>query len=327
MGTAFSADIGESCDKIAAAIKRRRLVPFVGAGINMCGRTPDQFVPKLTLPNGSELASHLAERFGYPPGSALELARVAQYAYAKESGPLYEELAEIFRGSYPPNGLHRLFAAIRPRIRLFVTTNYDDLLERSLDEENEMLFEKVLTETDNKDKAEAAKLPYDVVWYEAEGKNRGRFIHLSWQGAAKPIEIPNSYHGFQLAKRSVILKIHGAIDRVTPSGDRPQDSFVIAEDQYLDYLLRSGAAAFLPTDLSEEIGDCHILFVGYGLKDWNMRVLLRRVWQESRLSWPSWAVQRPQDFDAVESELWKDRNVVLIGAQLDQFRQKLQERL
>jgi len=186
-------------------------------------------------------------------------------------------------------------------------------MERALDEWNE--------------EKPAAKLLYDVVWYEAEGRHRGRFVHCPSGGTPAPIETPNDYRGFDLAKRSVIFKIRGAIDRTTVAGGRPRDSFVIAEDQYIDYLIHSGSSAFLPTVLSEEIGDCHILFIGYGLKDWNMRVLLRRVCQESRLSWESWAVQRPQDFDAVESELWRDRNVRLIGADLNDFTRTLEERL
>jgi hypothetical protein len=281
----------------------------------MCGRTPAEFVLGTTLPSGQELAAYLAQRFGYPAGSTPDLARVAQYAYAKQSGPLYEALADIFRRTYPPTALHRLFAKVRSQLRLIVTTNYDDLMERAFDEANQNLAEG------------APKVPYDVVWYEAEGRNRGRFIHRPWGGSPVPIETPNDYRGFDLGRRAVILKIHGAIDRITPETDRPRDSFVIAEDQYIDYLIRSGSSAFLPMDLGEEIGDCHVLFVGYGLKDWNMRVLLRRVWQESRLSWPSWAVQREKDFDAVESELWKDRNVALIGAELDDFTRILAERI
>jgi SIR2-like domain len=313
METAAPVDLATRCVEIVSALKGGRLVPFLGAGINMCGRTPPRFVPGETLPNGTELAEYLAKRFGYPQGSNLDLARVAQFAYSKQSGPLYAALGEIFREHYKPTALHRLFARVHPDIRLMVTTNYDDLMERALDEANEAI------------PAGGAKRPYDIVWYEAEGQYRGRFIHRPWNETPRPIETPNAYHGFELAKRPVVLKIHGAIDRITPAGDRPRDSFVIAEDQYIDYLLRSGSSAFLPSDLGEEIGDCHVLFVGYGLKDWNMRVLLRRVWQESRLSWPSWAVQR--DIDPVERELWKGRNVALVGAELDHFTRILEERI
>ena len=301
------------CDAIAVAVRRRRLVPFLGAGINMCGRTPPKFVPGQTLPNGAELACYLAARFAYPGSGNLDLASVAQFAYSKESGPLYDALAEIFRESYEPTAMHRLLTRVAVNLRLIVTTNYDDLMERALDEANNAIT------------TDQGKVHYDIVWYEAEGQNRGRFFHRPWAGAPRLIDQSNIYDGIDLTKRPVILKIHGAIDRFTPAGGRPRDSFVIAEDQYIEYLLRTGLGTFLPSALSEELGECHILFIGYGLRDWNMRVLLRRVWQESRLQWPSWAVQR--DIDPVERELWKDRNVTLVAAELEEFTRKLEERL
>src|SRR4051812_25082671 len=94
METASSEELAARCDEIVAAIKGLRVVPFLGAGINMCGRMPPKFVLGETLPSGYELAEHLAKKFGYPAGSNLDLARVAQFAYSKKSGPLYDALAE-----------------------------------------------------------------------------------------------------------------------------------------------------------------------------------------------------------------------------------------
>jgi hypothetical protein len=111
-------------DEIVSAVKGRRLVPFLGAGINMCGRTPPRFVPGETLPNGAELAEYLP-RFAYPAGSNLDLARVAQFAYSKQAAP-YDAPRNLSE-KYQPTALHRLFARVRPNIRLIVTTNYDDL--------------------------------------------------------------------------------------------------------------------------------------------------------------------------------------------------------
>ena len=43
-------------------------------------------------------------------------------------------------------------------------------------------------------------------------------------------------------KRSIILKIHGAIDRQN-SG---RDSFVITDDNYIDYLTRADISSLVP---------------------------------------------------------------------------------
>ena len=94
-----------------------------------------------------------------------------------------------------------------------MTTNYDDLLERALDERGE---------------------PYDVVWYEAKhGPMHGRFMHRPPSGDVVPIERPNKYTELDLAERPVILKLHGAVDRLDAKGD----SYVITEDNYIDYLV------------------------------------------------------------------------------------------
>ncbi len=292
------------CAEIATAAKQGRLVPFLGAGINMCGRVPAEFELGANLPSGGELAKYLAKEFNYPGGSSLDLARVAQFVLAtKRNGPLYMALRKVFTNVMTPTVLHDLIARAPKRPRVIVTTNYDDLMEQALT---------------------AANITFDIVWYDAEGKHRGQFLHRK-SGEERPVVIdsPSTYSDFNLKDRTVLLKIHGAIDRSPRDPERPQDSFVITEDHYIEYLLRSGSGSFLPSMLGEEIGECHILFIGYGLKDWNMRVLLKRVWQESRLEWPSWAVQL--GIDEVEAKLWEDRNVTLMEVDLAIFAKKLKE--
>jgi hypothetical protein len=303
-----AAELSARCADIADAMKQGRVVPFIGAGINLCGRVPPIFELGSNLPSGGELAKHLADEFNYPSPSSLDLARVAQFVLAtKRNGPLYVALRKVFTNHMKPTILHDVLAKAPKRPRVIVTTNYDDLMEQALD-------------------TRTPPAPYDVVWYDAEGKHRGQFFHRkAGETQATLIESPATYSGFDLRNRTVVLKIHGAIDRAPADPDRPQDSFVITEDHYIDYLLRSGSGSFLPSTLAEEIGECHILFVGYGLKDWNMRVLLKRVWQDSRLQWPSWAVQL--DIDNVEARLWDDRNVTLIDADLSEFTEKLKEHL
>ena len=62
--------------------------------------------------------------------------------------------------------------------------------------------------------------------------SRARFVHIRPDGERVPIPKHTDYRGFALEERSVILKIHGAVDR----GDETADSYVITEDHYIDYL-------------------------------------------------------------------------------------------
>ena len=74
----------------------------------------------------------------------------------------------------------------------------------------------------------------------------------------------------------MILKIHGAVDRTIPR----RDSYVITEDHYIDYLTRTDISSHCPGDARGEVRDSHFLFLGYSLRDWNLRVILHRIWGE-----------------------------------------------
>src|SRR5919201_6837879 len=127
---------------VVDAIADGTVVPFLGAGANLCGRSDDaQFVAGKgeVLPSGGELAEHLAEKFRYPASDRYDLARVAQYVVVQRGSlPLYSELHDIFSPGYTPSPLHRFLAGIPALMRqkgsrrpyqLIVTTNYDDALE------------------------------------------------------------------------------------------------------------------------------------------------------------------------------------------------------
>ena len=294
-----------------------RFVPFLGAGVNLC-RRDTAFSPGKALPSGNELAKYLAALSGYPAGQAMDLARVCQFvALTKGTGELNVQLREIFGPTFTPTKIHALLAGIparleraaggnpqepQPRLRLIVTTNYDDLMEVAL--------------------ANAGR-PYDLVWYEAEGVNKGRFFHKPHDQPPRLVDL--NYDQFDFDARPVVLKVHGAIDRLTQRPRRPQDSFVISEDDYLEYLARGAAGNALPKLLTEELGDCSILFIGYGLKDWNLRAFLTKVWEERRLSWQSWAVQK--DVDELDGKFWDRRGVELLDVDLGDYADGLEAAL
>jgi len=138
-------------------------------------------------------------------------------------------------------------------------------------------------------------------------------------GSVVAIERPNKYTGLALAERPVVLKLHGAIDRV----DSKRDSYVITEDSYIDYLAGRDVGNQIPFSLRERMADSHFLFLGYSMRDWNLRVILSRLWGAQQLDLKSWAVQRePASSGAreVEEALWRDRgDVDLLYAPLKEY--------
>src|SRR5213595_79986 len=95
-------------DLVAEQILEGRVIPFLGAGVNLCGRPDGQrWEPGTQLPSGKELAEYLAAKRQYPPREAKELVRVSQYVNAVLGrGVLYTDLRAIFAAEYEPNAVH-----------------------------------------------------------------------------------------------------------------------------------------------------------------------------------------------------------------------------
>jgi hypothetical protein len=292
-----------------------RVVPFLGAGANLCGR-PDgvPWAHGEFLPSGRELAERLARRSRYPLDDDMDLLRVAQYVDAVlGEQALYEYLRATFDADYPPTSLHVLLAEVAAQMRglgrtplLILTTNYDDALERAFEARDE---------------------PCEVLWYEAKrGDARGRFRHRSGD-TVTTIDRPNEYLTPELREHTAILKLHGAIDRQDPKAD----SYVITEDNYIDYLSTGDIASQIPITLREKMGESHFLFLGYSLRDWNLRVILNRIWGKQTLDLKSWAVQRKHatgKLSEIEQKLWRDRgDVDLLYVPLDEYVTNLQGQL
>ncbi len=295
-----------------------RMIPFLGAGANLCDRGEEEWERGSPfLPNGRELAGHLALRGRYPIPDNLDLLRVSQYVgAARGEDELYLYLREVFDSEYPPTSLHRFLARVArllderdlPRL-LVVTTNYDDLLERALVEEG---------------------LEFDLVWYEAKQNvdARGRFIHRAPGRAPTVIARPNKYTGLPMALvRPTVLKLHGCLDRESAT----DDSYVITEDSYINYLSGGDVGALIPIALWQRMSISSLLFLGYSLSDWNLRVILNRIWGTRKLVGKSWAVQRePADakLSRIEQALWDNRdNVELVYCELSEYVKKLDARL
>lgn len=289
-----------------------RVVPFLGAGANLCGRPwpMEWHEGEPFLPSGAELSDYLKK--SWRDCEETDLTRVAQWvAEMGGSGDLFNALHQLFDRDYPPTRLHRFLAGLpamlatrspTPRYQLIVTTNYDDLLEQAFADAGE---------------------PFDLVTYVSDGPLRGKFRHTTPDGASQIIEIPNQYRDVAVERRTVILKIHGAVTRRCPDGDC--DSYVITEDHYIDYLTRTELANLVPVTLAAKLRKSHFLFLGYGLRDWNMRVILHRIAGEQGLKYKSWAIQRsPTDLD---QKFWDRRDVDILDVDLERYVLQLEDRL
>jgi hypothetical protein len=82
---------------------------------------------------------------------------------------------------------------------------------------------------------------------------------------------------------------------------------VITEDHYIDFLQRTELSKLVPLPLLTPLKESHFLFLGYSLRDWNLRVILQQIWEEQEHGWSSWAVQH--ESSALDQKFWMRRSV------------------
>jgi DNA-binding SARP family transcriptional activator len=269
-------------EEVAHAVLAGRLVPVIGS-------------------DAAALVAGLSHRFDYPE-AGHELARVAQFvALTQGAGPLYDELSELLHASPLPTPVHRFFASL-PRVlrerglphQLLVTTSYDLALEQALLDAGE---------------------EFDVVSYVASGRDRGRFCHRDPSGSTRVIDLPNTYATeLSLERRTVVLKLHGSLDGIH-AGER--GSLVMTEDDYIGYLSRGDVGGAIPVALAAKLRRSHFLFLGYGMREWNLRLVLDRIAGGEPLVYRSWAVlpaARP-----LERQYWRSRDIDLLEQPLDAY--------
>ncbi len=309
--------------EIAELLKKGEVVPFLGAGVNFGVRQPpdakwDEKVSNF-LPSGMELSRFLADMSSFPAedeDDIGDLAKVSSYFVDQLARRrLRERLHEIFDRDFEPADIHNYLAEVaRGTPLLIVTTNYDDLTERAFNRLN-LPFDLVIHPTDRKD------LEASILWWK--------------HGAPKPEVLPPNQLLVDLKTTTVIYKMHGTVDRQT----NEWDSFVITEDDYIDFLSRMTGQTAVPAQFMRHFKTRHFLFLGYGLRDWNLRVVLKNLrtvlpaTNEQRSlaaeddeddEMRSWAIQyKPSE---LEIELWRARKVKIYDVNINEFVQKLRAR-
>jgi hypothetical protein len=282
------------------ALLKGRVIPFLGAGASLGGREPGakwEQGQAAYLPTAFELARHLAQRTGFPAEEEAELTKVAQY-YDVVGGrtALNEELHSIFNCDYPLSPLHTFLADV-PTPLLIVTTNYDDCIERAFKAKGRE-YELVIHTTD-------AAIGDQLLWWE--------------YGKTAPRKISSNKLDLDLDARTIIYKMHGTVDRNKMS----MDQYVITEDDYIDFLTRMTKNKAIPAIFAEPFQTRHFLFLGYGLRDWNLRVVLNRIEKDLRRpkTIRSWAIQ--YNPSPLEQRFWQERGVEVYNKLLDAFVQEI----
>jgi hypothetical protein len=335
--------------EISDLLRQGKVIPFIGAGANLGNRPPGARWNENTtsfLPKGDELSNWLAAIISFPPDEPSDdLAKVASY-FAVESGRtrLIERLQTVFhKREYMPCDIHYLLAelaksaelapgvdaSVLPEFNLsgaeeakpllIVTTNYDVLTEIALQDLG-CSYDLVVHPTDNIERAGS------VMWWK-HGADKPEWV--------RPNELP-----IDLNTTTVVYKMHG-------SGFHAKgaiDSYVITEDDYIDFLSLMMSQQAIPKLFMSHFYTRQFLFLGYGLRDWNFRVMLKNLTGKAELISPSpqpeteqsalaegtregsnqlrpeltsWAIQK--DPSHLETRLWFKRDVSLFPEDINLF--------
>jgi len=295
-------------------LREGRVIPFLGAGASLVGRDTSQaWDPNASSfpPNGAELARYIAERSGFPAQDERDsddLAKVSSYAEDISGRPLLRRrLRAALNHPYRGGALHKMLAEI-PTPLMIVVTNYDTMVEEAF---------------------RAAGKPFDLIVYPAERPAFGNSL-LWWpHGEKEPVPIEAKELDVDLDHTTVIYKMHGTI---WPEGEQ-WDNFVITEEDYVEFLSRmtTNTSSAVPAQFYQYSRNRSFLFLGYSLRDWNLRVVLRNLRRQVESAGeagphtdedvPSWAIQLKPS--ALEQRLWDRRNVNIFDMDINEFVTKL----
>jgi SIR2-like protein len=267
--------------EIVEAVKERKCILFLGAMASAPTPPGCRYEYSNAPPNGGELSKQLAEMSGYtdeadPKNSNLQ--RVSLHFQYREGGSRAGLVTEIKRrvaadGIVPSPALHMLAALPFP---IIITTNYDHLFDQAL--------RQARTVSDD-----AFKDPIVMV-YDPDLKREPTFV------TPEPTE-----------KKPVLVKLHGDIDR--------PESIVITEEDYLVFIQKMSDKHHHPLheNLLFRINNWHVLFVGYSLKDYNLRLLFRTLrWHVDPANIPLSFSVDPKPDNLIVS-VWQSRDKPMVS--------------
>ena len=226
-----------SWDRLLRRIADAKCTPFIGAAASLP-----------VLRTASEIAEEWTAEHGYPLEDSDDLARVAQYLAVREDAMAPKEMMrDEIAGKGPPDFSdpeepHALLADLG--LPLYITTNYDDFMSQALRDRGRTPTQEICKWNDSRDVQEDPAPLGDDPKYEPT------------------------------REQPVVFHLHGRLDI--------PESMVLTEDNYLEFLVTLAErsepdqySSLLPHQVARALSSTSLIFVGYGLKDWDFRILHR----------------------------------------------------
>jgi hypothetical protein len=300
-----------SFDRIVRAIKSGLCIPFLGAGVSMAfknWRDGQREIPG--CPSGRELKDILDAAIRAKTPISPDLSRVPlvdlpsvaefyEYIENGQRGEIEDLVRTAIKRAATPRPIHWALAAI-PSVRCVYTTNYDQLVEQASKEISPArnLIGPFIYDQTKSEQQHPSEIPIEITTNQK----------FDWQ-APKPAD------GHPL----LLYKMHGC---VTCS-----NSMLITTYDYVRHIATwHDERAGVPKEFRNLLLKNSILFLGYGLGDWNFRVIWEAMigaFPGGRFPIQSFAIKNNvTDF---ERSLFALRNIALIECDLTLFARALAE--
>ena len=281
---------------IVEKVGQHQCILFLGSAIHVPSPAGSKYhYPKEKCPPiGSELSKHLAEKCGFPGEDWWNLQRVSQYYESefKSRFILVEDIANAVHKDREASPI--LYALANLGFPIVITTNYDSLYEKALDQ-------KALNE---------AELKQPVTKYNRSIYSPNDNVKLKTQDCLPTPDPQQPY----------LLKMHGDMSK--------PESIVITDEDYIQFVLRmSDKHPYHPVgkNVLTYLNTWTTLFIGYRLTDYNLRLLFKTLrWKMDKAQIPpSYAVDL--DPDSLIRDVWENqrRYVTFIVEDLWDFVPKL----
>ncbi len=309
-GHYFGEDI-PNFDLIVNAIRSGKCIPFLGAGVSMTYKNWRNGQADVEgCPSGDKLRSELEEALRKKAPVPAELQRVIlpvlpsiaeffQYYDNGHRGEMENLVRRAIDRAVCPRPIHWVLAGI-PSVRCVFTTNYDELLEQAVGKNGlhrRLIGPYVHDQSHNKQK-NPTDLPIELI-----------------QNLPHRLDALAPPEGHPL----VLYKMHGCV--------RHPNSLLITTYDYVQYIASwTDKRLGMPKEFRDLLLKNTILFLGYGLGDWNFRVIWEAMitaFPNGRFDIQSYAIKKP--VSNFERSLFNKRNINLVECDLTLFARALAE--
>jgi hypothetical protein len=249
-------------------------------------------------------------RIANPPDALMSIASY----YETRFGRLYlwDDLSAVISQKNQTTGVHCLMAEAakysmesdRSTDYLMITTNYDCLMEQALDMLDVPYIVLITRRSDQKVVVRLSSKVPDARRLEEEfsGMYPDKFMFR------KPRNLGNLV---------VLYKIHGCLNSQLTIKD---DAVIISDSDYINYISQmSSSGGTIPVYVNDLMREKPFLFLGYSLKDWNVRSIFETVRKKRNpdVNQPDFSVM---DYaGAYETLFFQRNNVTVLKTKLNDF--------